>query len=327
MSNSMASISTSNPASCSISKARSRPHIMPSPAPPSTSPAGMQCISETAYRKGPMGWSIFSSTLDLALMSTMQNTPPSGRNTFLIARSASDGRCRSWITSKEVTRSKHSQKRGSLPTAHRSMTCHSTLASPSDSARARAAAMEASDTSSPTNEELGYALAISMIAAPSPHPTSSTRAPPSASRAATAPPRMEGRNLDVSSRSCFSRAALPIQRWNGAYLDAGMPLPLENEAQMSWKQQEDRRGISSKYSANPDRLFALSSSKEYNSSVSVSVVEPVTISAVTSTARSSRAKRGANPAGAQSSSTVFGDALSCWSNPQRYPTPSATPMA
>ena len=37
----------SNPAACSISTACSRPHIIPSPVPPSTSPTGMQCIRLT----------------------------------------------------------------------------------------------------------------------------------------------------------------------------------------------------------------------------------------------------------------------------------------
>src|SRR5215469_7796892 len=65
-----------NPASAKNSNAFCSPHIAPRPSPFLASETVMQCMVETVYKNGPMGWSRFSCTSLEALISTMRNVPP-----------------------------------------------------------------------------------------------------------------------------------------------------------------------------------------------------------------------------------------------------------
>ena len=73
MSPSMWTASTeAKPASLSIFRAVSSPHIAPRPIPPSARETVMQCMHDTVYRNGPSGWSTFSASLLEAEVSTQR---------------------------------------------------------------------------------------------------------------------------------------------------------------------------------------------------------------------------------------------------------------
>ena len=73
-----AAVTSPNPASASIVQASSRPHTVPSPAPPCASETVMQCSVLMPYSSGAIGLPMLSSSLLAALMSIMTNTRPGG---------------------------------------------------------------------------------------------------------------------------------------------------------------------------------------------------------------------------------------------------------
>ena len=92
------------PASDSIRRAVSVPHIAPSAAPPRASVLGTQNIVLIAYDIGAYGLPTLSSTALANFASTITNTP-SGASTSRTRRSTVSGRCWSWIASKASTTS------------------------------------------------------------------------------------------------------------------------------------------------------------------------------------------------------------------------------